>query len=63
MFRCSPLPNHSFRATGIANYLKTGGKLEHAQPMAARASPRTTTSLYNRRGDKISLDEIEKISY
>jgi len=54
--------NHSFRATGITNYLKNGGKLELAQQMAAHASPRTT-SLYDRRGDEISLDEIEKISY
>jgi site-specific recombinase XerD len=54
--------NHSFRATGITNYLKNGGKLELAQQMAAHASPRTT-SLYDRRGDSISLDEIEKISY
>ena len=51
--------NHSFRATGITNYLKNGGKLELAQQMAAHASPRTT-SLYDRRGDEISLDEIEK---
>jgi len=41
--------NHSFRATGITNYLKNGGKLELAQLMAAHASPRTT-SLYDRRG-------------
>jgi len=54
--------NHSFRATGITNYLKNGGKLEIAQQMAAHASPRTT-SLYDRRGDEISLDEIERISY
>jgi integrase/recombinase XerD len=54
--------NHSFRATGITNYLKNGGKLELAQQMAAHASPRTT-SLYDRRGDEISLDEIERISY
>ncbi len=54
--------NHSFRATGITNYLKNGCKLEIAQQMAAHASPRTT-SLYDRRGDEISLDEIERISY
>jgi hypothetical protein len=41
---------------------QNGGKLELAQQMAAHASPRTT-SLYDRRGDEISLDEIEKISY
>jgi len=56
--------NHSSRATGITNYLKNGGKLEHAQQMAAHASPRCGPRLYyDRRGDEISLDEIEKISY
>ncbi|MGE3563035.1 MAG: tyrosine-type recombinase/integrase [Phycisphaerales bacterium] len=40
--------NHTFRATGITAYLKNGGLLEHAQYMAAHASP-TTTKLYDRR--------------
>lgn len=53
---------HSFRATGITNYLKNGGRLEVAQQMAGRESSRTT-GLYDRRGDEISLDEVERISY
>ncbi|HTU44851.1 MAG TPA: tyrosine-type recombinase/integrase [Bryobacteraceae bacterium] len=53
---------HSFRATGITNYLKNGGILEDAQQMAAHSSPRTA-ALYDRRNDEISLDEIERISY
>lgn len=53
---------HSFRATGITNYLKNGGRLEIAQQMAGHESSRTT-GLYDRRGDEISLDEIERISY
>ena len=53
---------HSFRATGITNYLKNGGRLEVAQQMAGHESSRTT-GLYDRRGDDISLDEIERISY
>jgi site-specific recombinase XerD len=53
---------HSFRATGITNYLKNGGRLEVAQQMAGHESSRTT-GLYDRRGDEISLDEIERISY
>lgn len=53
---------HSFRATGITNYLKNGGRLEIAQQMAGHESSRTT-GLYDRRGEEISLDEIERILY
>jgi site-specific recombinase XerD len=52
--------NHTFRATGITAYLKNGGTLENAAAMANHASTRTT-QLYDRRGDEISLDEIERI--
>jgi hypothetical protein len=34
--------------------------LEHAQQIAAHASPKTT-KLYDRKADTISLDEIERI--
>ena len=51
---------HSFRATGITVYLQNGGLLEHAQQMAAHESARTT-KLYDRRADKVTLDEVEKI--
>jgi site-specific recombinase XerD len=52
---------HSFRATGITNYLEHKGTLEKAQQMASHASPRTT-KLYDRTNDQISLDEVEKIT-
>jgi integrase/recombinase XerD len=52
--------NHSFRATGITAYLKNGGRLEIAQQMANHESSRTT-SLYDRRGDEITLDEVERV--
>lgn len=52
--------NHSFRATGITEYLRNGGKLEVAQQMAAHESARTT-GLYDRRNDQVSLDEVERI--
>ncbi len=52
--------NHSFRATGITEYLKNGGKLEIAQQMANHESARTT-GLYDRRNDEIALDEVERI--
>lgn len=51
---------HSFRATGITEYLKNGGKLEVAQAMANHESARTT-GLYDRRSDQINLDEVERI--
>jgi integrase len=52
--------NHSFRATGITEYLRNGEKLEIAQQMAAHESPRTTGP-YDRRDDEGSLDEVERI--
>jgi integrase len=51
---------HTCRATGITAYLLGGGSLENAQAMAAHESPRTT-KLYDRRGDSITLDEVERI--
>jgi integrase/recombinase XerD len=51
---------HSFRGTGITLYLESGGSLENAQAIADHASPRTT-KLYDRTGDQLSLDEIERI--
>ncbi len=51
---------HSFRATGITEYLRNGGKLEGAQQMANHESARTT-GLYDRRQDQVSLDEVERI--
>jgi integrase len=52
--------NHSLRATGVTDYLKSGGTLEKAQTMANHSSPRTT-KLYDRRNDEASLDEYEKV--
>jgi hypothetical protein len=46
---------------GITAYLKNGGTLENAAAMAHHASTRTT-QLYDRRSDKVSLDEVERIS-
>lgn len=51
---------HTFRATGITTFLENGGTIENAQAIAAHESPRTT-KLYDRTGDKITLDEIERI--
>jgi hypothetical protein len=49
------------RAVGITAYLEAGGTLENAHAMAAHESPRTT-KLYDRTGDEITLDEVERFS-
>jgi len=51
---------HTFRATGITEYLRNGGKLEIAQQMANHESARTT-GLYDRRDDQLTLNEVERI--
>jgi len=48
-------------ATGIMAHLEAGGALENAQAMAAHESPRTT-KLYDRTGEEIMLDEVERIA-
>jgi len=52
---------HAFRVTGITAYLEAGRALENAQAMAAPESP-PATKLYDRTGDKITLDEVERIT-
>lgn len=52
--------NHSLRATGITDYLKSDGSLAEARKMANHADTRTT-QLYDRRGDTASLGEYEKV--
>ncbi|MCY4528863.1 MAG: tyrosine-type recombinase/integrase, partial [Chloroflexi bacterium] len=51
---------HSFRGTGLTEYLRNGGDLEVAARIAGHESTRTT-QLYNRLPEEISLDEIERI--
>jgi len=51
---------HTFRATGITDYLTNGGRIEVAQRMAGHSNAKTT-GLYDRRSDEIGLDEIERI--
>lgn len=53
---------HSFRATGITLYMENGGHLDEAQKLAGHSDPRTT-KLYDRSGQAVSLDEIEKIRF
>lgn len=51
---------HTFRATGITDYLTNGGKLEVAQRMAGHSNAKTT-GLYDRRNDDISVSEVERV--
>lgn len=53
--------NHSLRATGITDYLKAeGASLAEARKMANHADTRTT-QLYDRRGDRATLDEYQRV--
>ncbi len=52
--------NHSFRASGITIYLLNGGTIENARNIAAHASI-LTTQVYDRRGDAVTLEEINRI--
>jgi integrase/recombinase XerD len=51
---------HTFRATGITDYLTNGGRIEVAQRRAGHSNAKTT-GLYDRRNDDISVGEIERI--
>jgi integrase/recombinase XerD len=51
-----------FRATGITNYLENGGTLEVAQRIAGYADSRTT-KLYHRRGQKVLVEDMERVRY
>ena len=55
--RISP---HSFRGTGITEYLRNGGELEVAARIAGHESTRTT-QLYNRLQEEVTMNEIERI--
>ena len=52
--------NHTMRATGITDYLKSDGSLAEARKMANHADTRTT-QLYDRRGDAAAEDEYRKV--
>ena len=63
--RCGIPPvfsNHSFRATGITEFLANGGSLETAQQLANHADSRTT-KLYDRRATRLELEEIVRIRF
>jgi hypothetical protein len=51
-----------FTATGITNFLENGGTLEVVQRIASHADSRTT-ELYDRRGQRVLLEDMERIRY
>lgn len=53
---------HSFRATGITQYMNQGGTLDIAQRIAGH-SQLSTTKIYDRSGDRLTIAEIERISF
>lgn len=57
-----PVCNHSFRATGITEYMRNGGDIKVAAKLAAHSSTRTT-QLYDRSDEEVTLDEIERIVF
>lgn len=50
---------HSFRATAITEYLNAGGALEIAQRIAGHRQA-STTKIYDRSRDRLTLDELER---
>jgi integrase len=53
---------HSFRATGITEYMNAGGSLDIAQRIAGH-SQLSTTKIYDRSQDRLTMAEIEKVSF
>lgn len=53
---------HSYRATGITNFLENGGLIEKAQWIAGHSDSRTTR-LYDRRNLKASIEDIERVRF
>jgi integrase/recombinase XerD len=51
---------HSFRATGVTQYMNSGGTIEIAQRIAGHTSP-STTRIYDRSGDQLTIEEIERV--
>jgi integrase/recombinase XerD len=53
---------HSFRATGITEYMNNGGTIDIAQRIAGH-SQLSTTQIYDHSKDRVTIAEIERISF
>ena len=62
LVRAAAFRRISFRGTGITNFLENDGTLEAAQRIAGHVDSRTT-KLYDRRGQKVLLEDMERIRY
>src|SRR4029077_1322509 len=51
---------HSFRATGVTEYMNSGGTIEIAQRIAGHTSS-STSRIYDRSADQLTLEEIERV--
>ncbi|MFC3193214.1 tyrosine-type recombinase/integrase [Marinicella sediminis] len=56
------ISNHTFRGTGMTNFLENGGDLEIAQEIAGHADVRTT-KLYDGSKHEAIKSEIERIRF
>lgn len=56
------LGSHAMRATGITTFLSNEGALATAQEIAGHADVKTTR-LYDRRGSRANISEIERVRY
>ena len=56
------ISNHTFRATGITNFLQEGGTMSEAQDIANHKH-QETTKRYDRRDRKKLIQSIEKVKY
>lgn len=56
------LGSHALRATGITTFLQNDGALETAQEIAGHADVKTTR-LYDRRGARATIGEIERVRF
>jgi len=54
--------NHSFRGTGITNFMENGGSIDVAAGIAAHSSTKTT-QLYDRSVQTVQRDEIERVRF
>jgi hypothetical protein len=53
---------HSLRETGITTFLENDGTLQAAQRIAGHADSRTT-ELYDRRRQKVLLEDMKRVRY
>lgn len=56
------ISTHAFRATGITEFIRAGGRLERAQRRAHHADSRTT-KVYDHSDDDVTLEDVELVQF